>query len=61
MDYLFSVKELSELISVPVSTLNNHRSQKKGIPFIRLTNGIIRYRESEIRRYLEQNRVDTVS
>lgn len=49
---LLTVEALAELLCISVHTLNNWRCQKRGPKFIRL-GGLVRYRESDVNRWLE--------
>ncbi len=55
---LLTEKELSEWLSVPEATLKTQRFRPPkdvpAIPFIKLPNGSIRYREDHVLLYLEQ-------
>ena len=57
MERLLNIDEVSKLLGVEVSTIYSWTSKKK-IPFIRLSGKLVRFRESEIQKWLEERSVD---
>lgn len=55
-DELLTPAELAKILKRPVETLNRDRSRGRGMPYIKL-NGSIRYRVSDLERWLESNRI----
>ncbi len=49
---LLTPEEVSNLIGVPVSTLAQWRSQRRGPPYIKLEGRLVRYRTSDLEAYL---------
>ena len=52
------VKEVSKITGIVVGTLRNHRYQRKGIPYVKLTSKMCRYKLSDVLAYMEANRID---
>lgn len=56
---LLTEKEISEWIGVPEATLRSQRSRppkdRQPIPFVKLPNRKVRYREDEVNRWIEEN------
>jgi hypothetical protein len=59
-DKLINTQQLSEMLQIQPSTINKARVLRTGIPFVKI-NRSVRYRLSEVYRYLDSNRVDTVA
>jgi hypothetical protein len=57
---MFTSKQLSELLLVSESHLANERWKRAGIPFVKI-GGSVRYRESDIMAYIEENMVQTIN
>ncbi|MFE6194120.1 helix-turn-helix domain-containing protein [Streptomyces sp. NPDC057838] len=60
-DEWLTPRETSALTKLSVQTLANHRSQRVGIPFTKLgpgRAGRVRYRRSDVERYLNARAVD---
>ncbi len=53
---LLTETQVSELLAIPLQTLRNHRSQRRGLPFIRLGRHV-RYRRSDVLAYIEAGAV----
>jgi len=56
-EYL-TTEEVSKLIGISRQTLHNHRSKKKGIPFIRVFNRTIRHKKVDVQQYMDSNAID---
>ena len=50
--------ETSELTSIPLSTLRNHRFERRGLPYIKL-NRSVRYKTTDVVEYMDARRVET--
>lgn len=53
---LLTETQVSELLAIPLQTLRNHRSQRRGLPFVRLGRHV-RYRRSDVLAYIEAGAV----
>ena len=53
-------KKVSELTNISTSTLQQHRWQGKGLPYIKIGR-TVRYLESEVLAYLDHLKVQTQS
>ena len=51
MEKLLTIEELSEILGVKKATLYSWTSKKR-IPYIKLSEGILRFRESEIQEWI---------
>lgn len=58
MEKLLTEKEVSELLNISLPTLRSHRGLNTGIPYIKFDKAV-RYRESDIKKYIEEHRVET--
>jgi len=56
-DRYLSDKEVSKITGIRVGTLRNNRYQRKGIPYVKLTSKMCRYKLSDVLAYMEQNRI----
>ena len=56
MEGLIDEKKVSEITGLALSTLRNHRSLGKGIPYIKLGKSV-RYDVEDVRRFIEAHRV----
>lgn len=59
-DNLITDKKAAEITKMSVQTLRNHRCQGIGLPYIKLGHGkrsAIRYRLSDIRKYIEEHMI----
>jgi len=54
----FTVKQVSQLIGKAVDTLNNERSLRRGIPFIKIGGKVV-YSLKDIEAYMQRNRIET--
>lgn len=50
--------EVSKMLGISLSTLRSNRSKKKGLPFIKIGRSV-RYRLSDIQKYMEEHKVKT--
>ncbi len=57
-DRYLSDKEVSKITGIGVGTLRNDRSQRKGIPYVKPTPRMFRYKLSDVLAYMEQTRID---
>jgi len=55
---LLTPKETSEFLCVPEGTLAQWRSQKRGPAFLKLEDRLVRYRRSDLERYIESKTVE---
>lgn len=49
---LLTADEVAEITGLSVETLAQWRSQKKGIPFLKLSRNVVRYRQVDLDRWL---------
>lgn len=56
---LLSPKEAAEFLGLPEGTLAQWRSQRRGPPYIKLEERLVRYRRSDLEEYLSGHLVDT--
>ncbi len=59
-DRLLTVEEVAEITGLSVETLNQWRSQRRGIPFVRLSRNRVRYRQSDLDAFIEENIIHTI-
>ena len=57
MEKLYSIQEISEYLGIGMQTLNIWRSQKRNLDFVKVGH-LIRYRESDVRLFLERQTVE---
>jgi hypothetical protein len=55
---LFTEREVSELLRIPLQTLRNNRSIKKHLPYHKIGRSV-RYSEKDIVEYLDNHRIST--
>jgi len=55
---LITTAELAAELKVSEKTLESQRSRKVGLPYIKLSGGIVRYSRKAVREWLEANTVD---
>jgi excisionase family DNA binding protein len=60
LERLLSVEEVAEITGLSVEPLNQWRSQRRGIPFVRLSRNRVRYRQSDLDEFIEANTIDPV-
>lgn len=51
---LLSVEEVSAITGLAVDTLAQWRSQRKGIPFVKLSRNVVRYRQCDLDAWLTE-------
>ncbi len=56
---LLTPKEAAEFLGIPSGTLAQWRSQRRGPPYIKLEERLVRYRRSDLEEYLSGHLVDT--
>ncbi len=49
---LLSAEDISAITGLSVDTLAQWRSQKKGIPFVKLSRNVVRYRQCDLDAWL---------
>jgi predicted DNA-binding transcriptional regulator AlpA len=49
---LLSPKQTSEFLAVPESTLAHWRSERRGPVYVKLEGSIVRYRKSDLEKYI---------
>ena len=57
LDRLLTVEEVAEITGLSVETLNQWRSQRRGIPFVRLSRNRVRYRQRDLDEFIEANTI----
>ena len=56
---LLSTEEVAEQTGLSVETLAQWRSQKKGIPYVKISRNCVRYRQSDLDSWLAERIVRT--
>ena len=56
---LLTPKEAAEFLEIPPGTLAQWRSQRRGPPYIKLEERLVRYRRSDLEEYLSGHLIDT--
>jgi excisionase family DNA binding protein len=51
---LLTVEEVAEFTGLSVETLAQWRSQRKGIPFVKLSRNVVRYQQGDLDAWLAQ-------
>jgi len=51
---LLRAEDVAEITGLSVETLAQWRSQRKGIPFVKLSRNCVRYRQADLDRWLEE-------
>jgi predicted DNA-binding transcriptional regulator AlpA len=51
---LLKAENVAEITGLSVETLAQWRSQRKGIPFLKLSRNVVRYRQSDLDRWLDE-------
>ena len=54
MAALLSAEDVAAITGLSVETLAQWRSQKKGIPFLKLSRNVVRYRQSDLDAWLAE-------
>jgi excisionase family DNA binding protein len=60
LERLLTVEEVAQITGLSVETLNQWRSQRRGIPFVRLSRNRVRYRQSDLDEFIEANTIAPV-
>lgn len=55
-DKVMTIKEVAKLLGITTMTLWRNRQRDDRIPFIKLNNGAVRYLQSDIREWLDNNK-----
>jgi excisionase family DNA binding protein len=58
-ELLLTPKEAAEFLGIPLGTLAQWRSQRRGPPYIKLEERLVRYRRSDLEEYLAGRLVGT--
>jgi len=58
-ELLLTPKEAAEFLGIPLGTLAQWRSQRRGPPYIKLEERLVRYRRSDLEKYLSGHFVGT--
>ena len=58
---LLSPNEVAEITGLSIETLAQWRSQRRGIPFVKVSRNCVRYRQSDLDRWLEERIVSVVA
>ncbi len=56
-DCLMTAENVARIIGLSVETLAQWRSQRKGIPFVKLSRNVVRYRQADLDSWLKQRTV----
>jgi predicted DNA-binding transcriptional regulator AlpA len=51
---LLHAEEIAEITGLSVETLAQWRSQRRGIPFVKLSRNCVRYRQQDLDRWLDE-------
>jgi len=51
---LLQAEDVAEITGLPTETLAQWRSQRKGIPFVKLSRNCVRYRQADLDLWLEE-------
>ena len=52
--HLLTPSEVAEITGLSIETLAQWRSQRRGIPFVKVSRNCVRYRQSDLDRWLEE-------
>lgn len=58
-EVLLTPKQAAEFLGIPLGTLAHWRSQRRGPPYIKLEDRLVRYRRSDLEKYLAGHLVET--
>lgn len=58
-ELLLTPKEAAQFLGIPLGTLAQWRSQRRGPPYIKLEERLVRYRRSDLEEYLSGHLVET--
>jgi excisionase family DNA binding protein len=50
--HLLTVEEVAQFTGLSVDTLAQWRSQRRGIPFVKLSRNVVRYRQADLDAFL---------
>jgi len=53
MGRLLTPEEVAEMLGLSIDTLAQWRSQRRGIPFVKLSRSIVRYQQRDLESWLE--------
>jgi excisionase family DNA binding protein len=59
--HLLTPSEVAEITGLSIETLAQWRSQRRGIPFVKVSRNCVRYRQSDLDRWLEERIVSVVA
>jgi predicted DNA-binding transcriptional regulator AlpA len=51
---LLRAEDVAEITGLSVETLAQWRSQRKGIPFLKLSRNVVRYQQADLDRWLQE-------
>ena len=51
---LLTPSEVAQITGLSIETLAQWRSQRRGIPFVKVSRNCVRYRQSDLDRWLEE-------
>jgi phage terminase Nu1 subunit (DNA packaging protein) len=51
---LLTAENLAEITGLSIETLAQWRSQRRGIPFVKISRNCVRYRQEDLDRWLEE-------
>jgi Predicted transcriptional regulator len=51
---LLRAEDVAEITGLSIETLAQWRSQRKGIPFVKLSRNCVRYRQKDLDRWLDE-------
>jgi len=57
---LLTPSEVAQITGLSIETLAQWRSQRRGIPFVKVSRNCVRYRQSDLDRWLEERIVSVV-
>jgi excisionase family DNA binding protein len=57
---LLTPGEVAQITGLSIETLAQWRSQRRGIPFVKVSRNCVRYRQSDLDRWLEERIVSVV-
>ena len=57
---LLTPSEVAQITGLSIETLAQWRSQRRGIPFVKVSRNCVRYRQSDLDRWLEEHIVSVV-
>ena len=58
---LLTPNEVAQITGLSVETLAQWRSQRRGIPFVKVSRNCVRYRQSDLDQWLEEHIVSVVA